>query len=73
MRKKLVKDVSILNEQQDDERYVILRDIQIPFSTMVKILVMSTLASIPAFIILGFISGIVVLVLGTFGFFLGSF
>ena len=61
--------MSILYQQQNDERHVIIRDIQIPFSTMVKILVMVTLASIPAVIILGFISGIVVLTLRVLGVF----
>ena len=52
-----------LAEKQANKRYVIVTDIQMPFDSMVRFMVKSALASIPAIIILGGIGFVVIAII----------
>ena len=54
-----------LAEKQANKRYVIVTDIQMPFDSMVRFMVKSALASIPAIIILGAIGFVVVAIISS--------
>ena len=54
-----------LAEKQANKRYVIVTDIQMPCDSMVRFMVKSALASIPAIIILGAIGFVVVAIISS--------
>ncbi|WP_305906456.1 hypothetical protein Q9L42_001130 [Methylomarinum sp. Ch1-1] len=51
----------------DDKREVVVTDIRMPFMSMVVFMVKWVIASIPAFLILGFIASIFMTVIGGMG------